>query len=912
MSQRLYIIDAHATIHRGYHMPQRGQQMMSRDGHPTSAAFYFVQVLTGMLAQQRPDLLVIAADSPGKTFRHEFYKEYKANRPPSPEDLRWQVPKVMAICEGYGIPVYRIPGYEADDIIATLADQAAAAGLEVFVVSSDKDLLQLVGGAVRVYDPAKNFKEGKLYGPEDVAAERGVPPERMIDYLALVGDSSDNIPGVAGIGPKTAVELLGKYGSLEGVLANAAKEKGKRRENLERDAEKARLSYRLATISHEVPVKIDLEAARVKPPDVEKLLPVFQELGFNMFLKKLMAASPAPAADAPSLFGTSAPGADAMKRDYRAVAKPSELRALAHALVEAEAVSVDTETTGVDPLRADLVGLSFSTKEGEARYVPVRAPAGTEAAPLDELRRLFKPLLENPRLAKLGQNVKYDMIVLARHGINLRGVSFDTMLADYLLSPGKGLYNIDALALEHLGIRKIATQEVIGRGEEQTTMDLVPVETVANYACEDADVALRLAHLLRGRLVERGLLRLLEDVEVPLVEVLAAMQRTGIRLDVEALKAMSADLKAVLEAKQSEIHEAAGREFNIQSPKQLAELLYDELKLPVGRKTRTGRSTDEATLEGLAGLHPLPRLVLEYRGLAKLKNTYVDKLPEWINPETGRIHCSLNQTGTATGRLSSSEPNLQNIPVRTALGRSVRACFVPEPDWAMVSADYSQIELRILAHYSQDEALLAAFREDKDIHAFVAAEVNGVAEKDVTSEMRRQAKAVNFGLIYGQTGWGLSQHLGISQDEAREFMKAYNARYPGVERCRQEILEKARKNGFVTTVLERRRYFPDINSQEASIRGGAERAAVNAVFQGSAADIIKVAMNRVFRELEAGGGALKSRMLLQIHDELLFEAPPDEVGELSERVREIMENAVKLTVPLKVSVGSGPNWLEVK
>ncbi|HOX06418.1 MAG TPA: DNA polymerase I [Planctomycetota bacterium] len=911
MTQRIYIIDAHATIHRGYHMPQRGAQMMSRDGHPTSAAFYFVQVLTGMLSEQRPDFLVMAADSSGPTFRHEFYKEYKANRPPTPEDLKWQVPKVLAICEGYGIPVYRIKGYEADDIIATLADQAAAEGLEVYVVSSDKDLLQLVGGKVRVYDPAKNFKEGKLYGPEEVAAERGVPPERMIDYLGLVGDSSDNIPGVPGIGPKTAVELIAKYGDLEGVLANASKEKGKRKENLEKHADDARLSYKLATINHQVPgAKLDLEAARVKPPDVEKLLPIFQELGFSMFLKKLMAA--APSAGAPSLFGAPAAGTDSLARDYRAITKPSELRTLAHQLVEAEAVSVDTETTGVDPLRAELVGISFAIKEGEARYIPVRAPAGEPAAPLDEVRRHFGPLLENPRLAKLGQNIKYDLLVLARHGINLRGVGFDTMLADYLLSPGKGLYNIDALALEHLGLRKIATEEVIGKGDGQTTMDLVPLETVAKYACEDADVALRLAHLLRGRLVERGLLRLLEEVEVPLIEVLASMQRTGIRLDVAALKTMSKDLDGVLAAKEAEIHEVAGREFNIQSPKQLAELLFDELKLPVSRKTRTGRSTDEAALEALAGLHALPKLVLEYRGLAKLKNTYVDKLPEWINPETGRIHCSLNQTGTSTGRLSSSEPNLQNIPVRTELGRSIRACFVPEPGWLLVSADYSQIELRILAHYSQDEALLDAFRKDKDIHAFVAAQVNGVAEKDVTAEMRRQAKAVNFGLIYGQTGWGLSQHLGISQDEAQEFMKAYNARYPGVERCRQEILEKARKNGFVTTVLERRRYFPEINSQETAARHGAERAAVNAVFQGSAADLIKVAMNRIFKELEAGGGPLKSRLLLQIHDELLFEAPPEEVRELSARAEEIMESAVKLSVPLKVSVGSGPNWLEVK
>ena len=903
MSQRLYIIDAHATIHRAYHAyarsARRGTELSSPDGHPTGAVYGFTTILLALLRDHRPDYLAVAADSHGPTFRHQLYEAYKANRPPTPEDLKWQVPKVLAICEGYGIPVHAQAGYEADDLIAALADQAVAKGLEVVIVSSDKDVLQLVRPGVKVFDPAKGGEAGRFYGPEEVAAERGVPPERIIDFLALTGDSSDNIPGVPGIGPKGAVELLGKYGGLEEVLANAAKEKGKRRENLEQHAADARLSYKLATIKHDGPVAFDLEAARIKPPQAEKLLAIFQELGFRQLLQGLMSAS--------------APTRTVEQSDYRAVTKPSELRQLAHELVEAELLSVDTETTGVDPLRAELVGISFAVREGQARYVPLRAPAGEAVSPLEEVRKLFGPILENPRLPKTGQNLKYDLIVLERHGLRLRGAAFDSMLADYLLSPGKGLYNLDALALEHLGFRKTATGEVIGKGAAQTTMDLVPVETVARYSCEDADVALRLTHLLRGKLVERGLLRLLEEVEVPLIEVLAAMQTAGIRVDVAALAVMSKDLESVLAAKEAEIHEAAGRSFNIQSPKQLAELLYDQLKLPVKRKTQTGRSTDEATLEEIAGLHPLPRLVVEYRGLAKLKNTYVDKLPEWINPATGRIHCSLNQTGTATGRLSSSEPNLQNIPVRTELGRSIRACFVPgESGCRLVSADYSQIELRILAHYSQDPEMLAAFHEDKDIHAFVAAQVHGIPEPQVTPEMRRQAKAVNFGLIYGQTGWGLAQHLGISQEAAQEFMKAYNARYPGVERCRQEILEKARKQGFVTTVLERRRYFPDINSQEAVARHAAERAAVNAVFQGSAADLIKVAMNRIFRELAAGGGAWQSRLLLQIHDELLFEAPRGEVKELSARVKDIMENAVKLSVPLKVTVGSGPNWLEVK
>ncbi|MHC4917678.1 MAG: DNA polymerase I, partial [Planctomycetota bacterium] len=478
-------------------------------------------------------------------------------------------------------------------------------------------------------------------------------------------------------------------------------------------------------------------------------------------------------------------------------------------------------------------------------------------------------------------------------------------------APGEQRHNIDALAMEHLGYRKTATAEVIGKGKDEVTMDLVPVETVSRYACEDADIALRLAGVLRRKLVEKGLLRLLEEVEVPLVEVLAEMQLAGIRVDTDMLAEMSASISQVLEVKEKEIYEAAGREFNIQSPKQLAEILFDELGLPARRKTKTGFSTDERALAELSSRHPLPRLILEFRGLAKLKNTYVDKLPGWVGPETGRIHCTLNQTGTATGRLSSSDPNLQNIPIRTELGRSVRACFVPgEPDWSFVSADYSQIELRMLAHYSGDEELLAAFREEKDIHRFVAAQVFGVSEEEVAADQRRQAKAVNFGIIYGQTGWGLAQNLGIDQETAREFQEEYFKRYPGVARCREEIVEKCRERGFVTTILDRRRYFPDIGAADVHARRGAERAAINTVFQGSAADLIKVAMNRVRAEMTSAG--LSSRMLLQIHDELLFEAPPDEVKPLTAMVRRLMENAVELSVPIRVSVGAGPNWLEVK
>ena len=894
MNQRFYLIDSHATIHRAYHAI-RG--LANPDGHPTGAVFGFTRVLLAMIRDHAPELLAVAADSRGKVFRHEIYEQYKANRPPMPDDLAWQIPKVEAICEGYGIPVYRLQGYEADDIIGTLARQAAGAGYQVVIVSDDKDVLQLVGDGIGVFAPSKNNKQGKFYDAAEVESDRGVPPGKIVDLMGLTGDSSDNVPGVPGIGPKTALKLMSKYGGMEDVLANAEKEKGKRRENLLNFADQARLSRELVTINCEVPVKFDAAAAAISPPDVSRLQPLFQELGFREMLRGLLE--------------NVAPSQESEDADYRTVVRPSELRELAHALVEAELVSVDLETTGIDPMRADIVGLSFSIQPGRAFYVPVRAPGSEPVCPWEEVERLFKPLLENPNLAKTGQNIKYDMIVLARNGIELRGVKFDTMLADYLLAPGEQRHNIDALAMEHLGYRKTATSEVIGKGKDQTTMDLVPVETVSRYACEDADIALRLARVLRQKLVEKGLLRLLEEVEVPLVETLAGMQRCGISVDTDMLGGMSSSISQVLEVKEQEIYEAAGREFNIQSPRQLGTVLFDELELPGKKKTKTGYSTDERTLVDLAPMHPLPRLVLEYRGLAKLRNTYVDRLPGWVNPGTGRIHCTLNQTGTATGRLSSSDPNLQNIPIRTELGRSIRACFVPGEDgWQMLSADYSQIELRMLAHFSNDEALRAAFREDKDIHRFVAAQVFGVPEDRIDEDQRRRAKAVNFGIIYGQTGWGLARNLGIAQSEALEFQEEYFARYPGVAECRDRIVAECRKRGFVTTILDRRRYFPDINAGDAHVRRGAERAAINTVFQGSAADLIKVAMNRIHAEMLRR--QMRSRMLLQIHDELLFEAPPDELGELAGGVERLMIGAVDLGVPLKVSVGTGPNWLEVK
>ena len=892
------MIDGHATIYRAY-FAIKTKLSAPGTGKATHAAFGFTRIVRALLAESRPEYLAVAMDSPGPTFRHEIYPKYKSTRPGMPDDLQPQIGMVERVCDAYGIPVYRAAGFEADDVIGTLAAQAAKRGVDVVIVSGDKDLLQLVSdgekplrGSVTAFDPQK----GKKFTPALVEEEKGFAPDKLIDVFGLSGDTSDDIPGVKGIGPKTAVELIRKYGSLEAAIdaAREGKEKGKRGENLVKFADRAELSRELATIRTDVPVELDLEAARVGAADEAKLVEVFRELGFRDFLKSI----------APS-------GAKEDLR-YLTVDTPQALRRLAKELAGQKVIAFDTETTSNKPRRAELVGLSFSWKPKEAAYVVVRAPEGERSLDEPEVLDALRPALEDESVRKVAQNAKYDVQVLRRCGVEVKGLEFDTMVASYLLDPGSRSHGIDALAMQHLGFRKIATAEVIGKGKSQTTMDRVPVATVAPYACEDADIAWRLYKVLEGRVRDAGLEKLYRDIELPLVDVLAEIEWNGIAVDRAALGGLSAGMESMLQIEQAEIYEAAGEEFKIKSTKELSRILYEKLGLPILKKTPKGApSTDSDVLLRLAGKHELPKAILRYRELSKLKSTYADALPDHVNPRTGRIHASLNQTVTATGRLSSSDPNLQNIPVRKEQGRAIRQCFIPgERGWKLLSADYSQIELRLLAHLSGDERLVDAFRAGRDIHAAVAAELGGLEIGEVTSDERRRAKTVNFGLMYGQGSGALADSTGMTVEEARDFISGYFRRFEGVRRLREEVLEGARRDGKVTTMLGRVRFLPEINSDDIAARRGAERMAFNTVIQGSAADLIKRAMIDIHREMRAG--RMRSRMILQIHDELLFEAPPEELGALEKLVKARMSGALELSVPLVVDTGTGDNWLDVK
>jgi DNA polymerase-1 len=862
-------------------------------GRATHAAFGFTKVLRAILDESSPEHLAVAMDAPGPTFRHERYDKYKSRRPAMPDDLSPQIGMVERICEAYRIPVFRAAGFEADDVIGTLARQAREAGLDVVIVSGDKDLLQLVTDRVLVLDPQKR----KRFDPALVEKEKGYPPEKLIDVFGLSGDTSDDIPGVRGVGPKTAVALIKKYGTLEATIAaaEAGKEKGKRGENLVKHAEQARLSRELATIRTDAPVELDPGASRVGAGDSKKLIAVFQELGFRAFLSTV----------APT-------GSLDKELRYRTIDTPEKLAGFAKELASQEVFAFDTETTSNDARKAELVGLSFSWKPKEAAYVVVRAPEGERSLDETEVLDALRPALEDESVRKVAQNAKYDVQVLRRVGVEVKGLEFDTMVASYLLEPGTRSHGIDALALQHFGFRKIATSEVIGKGKSRTTMDRVPVEKVAPYACEDADICWRLYRALEGRIRDGGLEKLYRELELPLVEVLAEMEWNGIAVDREALGGLSAGMADMLAINEKEIYEAAGREFNVNSPKQLNEIFYQELGLPVLKKTPKGApSTDSEVLGRLSEKHVLPKLILRYRELAKLKSTYADALPGHVNSRTGRIHASLNQTVTATGRLSSSDPNLQNIPVRSEQGRAIRQCFVPgERGWKLLSADYSQIELRLLAHLSGDERMLEAFRSGADIHAAVAAELTGVKIEEVTSQERRRAKTVNFGLMYGQGAQHLARSTGMTVEEASDFIGDYFRRFEGVRKLREEVLEGARREGRVVTMLGRVRYLPEMNSDDVPARRSAERMAFNTVIQGSAADLIKRAMIDIHREMAARG--MRSIMILQIHDELLFESPPDEVNSLEEMVSARMSGALELSIPLVVDTGIGDNWLDVK
>ena len=899
---KVYVIDAHSLIYQVFHaLPE----MTSPRGEPVGALYGFARDVLYLLEVKKPDYLFCAFDVPGKTFRHELYGDYKVHRPEMPDDLVPQITSIRRLIEALGVPALGIESFEADDVMATLARITEQLGGECSLVTGDKDCRQLISDRVTLY----NIRKDQVFDREALRTEWGIAPEQVVDFQALVGDSVDNVPGVPLIGPKLAGQLLRQYGTLEEVLEHAPDVSGtKRRQNLIEGREQALLSRDLVRLDRHVPVAVDWNAGRMGGIDRGRVLELFGEFGFRSLAEKLDALEEKPSPPKPKL-----------EAEYRLVDTPEALEAFAAELRRQKCISFDTETKNISeqwsdqvwPRWAELVGLSFAWKDDEAWYLPVRAPAGEPCLDLERTLQVLRPVLEDPAVEKVGQNLKYDMIVLRSAGVELAGVAFDTMVASYLLDAGQRNHNLDELARRYLGHTTIKISELIGTGKNQKRMDEVPVRQVADYAGEDALLPLRLRPILAAKLAETSLEKLCTEVELPLIEVLAELEYNGIKIDVDRLAELSRRHAAQLEALQDEIYDLAGHPFNIASPKQLQEVLFREQKLPVVKKTKSGPSTDAGVLEELAGRHPLPAKIIEYRQVAKLKGTYVDALPEMVHPRTGRVHASFNQVVAATGRLSSSDPNLQNIPVRTKAGRQIRSAFVPgQEGWVLLAADYSQIELRVLAHFSGDERLCEAFARDEDIHARVASQVNAVPLEEVTGEMRRQAKAVNFGVIYGQSPFGLAKQLGIDQDEAARFIDAYFEGYPGIERFLERVLAECRKKGYVNTILGRRRAIRGVRADAGRGRNLAERTAINTVIQGSAADLIKLAMIAIHRRLRREKSP--ARMLLQIHDELIFEVPTENLDDLAQLVSEEMAGAERLDVPLRVDVKAGPNWAEVK
>ncbi|MEJ2198746.1 MAG: DNA polymerase I [Desulfuromonadales bacterium] len=884
--QRLFLIDGSSYIYRAYFAIRH---LSNSQGMATNAIYGFTNMLLKVIRELKPDQLAVIFDSKGPTFRKEIYPDYKANRAAMPEDLVPQIPYIKRIVQAFNLPGIEMPGYEADDIIATLAKKFSAEGMEVTVVTGDKDLMQIVDDHILLLDTMKD----KVYGPAEVA-ERFGGADKVVEVQALSGDSSDNIPGVPGIGEKTAKMLIDEFGDVETLLANLDQLKGKRRENLENYADQARLSKKLVTLVDNLDLEVDDHAFTLAEPDREALTELFKECEFYKLLQEFSVDTKDRAESA----------------GYRVVLTESDLDELVAALEQSERFAFDTETTSLDAMRADLVGLSFAVTAGEAWYVPVghHYLGMPEQLPLDRVLEAVRPLLTSPRQLKIGQNLKYDILVLARAGVEVSGPIYDTMLASYLANPATRSHGMDNLAAELLNYHTISYSEVAGSGKKQIGFEEVEVEKATTYAAEDADITLRLYEKLVPMVTEQHQDGLLNDVEMPLLQILAGMERAGIRINPEFLGSLSADMEKKLAVLEAEIHQLAGGPFNIGSPKQLGEVLFENLGLPKGKKTKTGWSTDVEVLNKLAEDHEIAAKILDYRSLMKLKGTYTDALPKLIHPETGRIHTSFNQAVTATGRLSSSDPNLQNIPIRTEEGRRIREGFIPSDGCVLLSADYSQVELRILAHMADEPALKEAFARGEDIHRSTASEVLGLFPEMVTDEQRRAAKAINFGVVYGISAFGLAKQLGINRREAQQFIDTYFERYPGIRTFMDACIAEAREKMYVTTLLGRRCAIPEINSKNGAVRGYAERNAINYPVQGSAADIIKVAMVKIAARLAKEG--LQARMLLQVHDELVFDVPQAELEKVSALVKSEMQGAVDLSVPLLVEVGSGRNWRE--
>ena len=925
MRKKLFLLDAYALIYRSYYAFIRNPRVNSK-GFNTSAIFGFVNTLEEVLRKEDPSHIAVAFDPPGPTFRHDEYEEYKAQREKTPEDIKLSVPIIKDIIRAYNIEILEVEGYEADDVVGTIAKQVSKEKFDVYMMTSDKDYAQLVDDHIFMYIPRTGRKDVEILDDKKVMKKYNLTsPTQMIDLLGLMGDASDNIPGCPGVGPKRAETLLTQFGSIENLLDNTHKLKGALKKNVEENKEQIVLSKHLVTIKTDVPLDVDMDSFNRKPINEEAVKTIFEELEFRTLLNRVLdidlnAQKPLINQQG-SLFddldnNEEEAAAEILPKDftninseennYALVDTLDEIKKLTTKLLKQQSVAFDTETTGVDPLASDIVGISFSYKEGEAFYVPLSHIKEEATARL----KLLKPFLEDKSIEKIGHNIKYDILMVRNYDIHVKGPLFDTMIAHYLINP-ETRHSMDYLADTYLKYKTVSIEELIGpRGKNQGSMRDVDVAIASKYACEDADITLRLKHMLEKEIKENKMEKLFYEIECPLIYVLADMEWTGVRLDLDALKVLSTDLTEELKGLESEIIEMAGMEYNVNSPKQTGEVLFDHMKITdKAKKTKTGQySTSEGELEKLRNTHPIIGKILEYRGLRKLLNTYIDAFPLLINPRSNKIHTSFNQTVAATGRLSSTNPNLQNIPIRTERGRAMRKVFIPDDGATFLSADYSQIELRIMAHLSKDKQMTEAFNNDLDIHSATAAKIYKVPLEEVTGEMRDKAKTANFGIIYGISVFGLSQRLDIPRGEAKQLIDGYFETYPDVANYMEAIKEKARENGYVETLLGRKRFLPDINSRNGIVRGYAERNAINAPIQGSAADIIKVAMIRIFRRFEEE--QLKSKMILQVHDELNFNVPMDELETAKKIVLEEMENAYKLNVPLKTDCGNGESWLE--
>ncbi|WP_367155070.1 DNA polymerase I [Methylomonas sp. HYX-M1] len=900
---KLILVDGSSFLFRAFHAVP---PLTNAQGQPTNAIYGVSNMLRKLINDYATPYFAVVFDAPGKTFRHDLYQQYKANRPPMPDELRVQIQPLHELIRSLGLPLIMEPGVEADDVLGSLAQTAAAHGFSVIISTGDKDMAQLVNEQITL----ENSMTGTVMDIAGVQEKFGVKPEQIVDYLALMGDTVDNIPGVPKVGPKTAAKWLQEYGDLDSLMAGAADIKGKIGENLRASLPQLPLSRQLTTIRCDVALHYGIEDLKRKQPDLAALKQQLGQLGFSSWLKTLNGDDAAAGSLVEPTSTVSTPVPAVIAKDYQLILSEADFAAWLDKLKQAELFAFDTETTSLNYSDAEIIGVSFAVEAGQAAYLPLAHAYPDAPQQLDRHAALnaLRPLLEDPRRAKVGQNLKYDAHVLHNHGITLRGMRHDTMLQSYVLNSTATRHNMDDLAKHYLGVDTIHYEDICGKGAKQIGFSEVALEPAADYAAEDADITLRLHQTLSAQLQQQpGLWSLYSDIEMPLLPVLVTIEQNGVLIDSDMLAQQSLELANRILGIEQQAHDVAGHAFNLGSPKQIQDILYDRLKLPVLKKTPKGQpSTDESVLQELAQDYPLPRLILEHRGMSKLKSTYTDKLPQQINPKTGRVHTSYQQAVAATGRLSSTEPNLQNIPIRSEEGRKIRQAFIAPPGCTIVAADYSQIELRIMAHLSGDAGLLNAFSKGEDIHRATAAEVFEVAPDSVTHDLRRSAKAINFGLIYGMSAFGLAQQLGLPRNQAQAYIDLYFNRYPGVRQYMEDIREQAKRQGYVETLFGRRLYLPDINAKNQALRQYAERTAINAPMQGSAADIIKRAMIACDRWITDSNADVK--MIMQVHDELVFEVATADLAAYREKIRSLMTGAAELAIPLLVEVGSGVNW----